>query len=515
MKKSWKKLAGSVLAGVLALSLVAGCGGGGSKSSGSSGSGKKGSINISLHQDPPKLDPMPSTAFVDRIVFQSIFDKLVDLDAKGNIIPMLAEKWEISPDGLTYTFHLKKGVKFHDGTDFNAEAVKFTLERNKQKGSSRRSELSFVKEVTVKDPLTVVLTLSKPYAPLLSQLTDRAGMIVSPTAVKKDGDKFINHPIGTGPYKFKERKKGAQIVLEKNKDYWKKDAAKADTLVFKIMNDANVALLNLKSGQLDMTNRFPLNEVNNFKSDKKISVINEAGPGFKGYVLNTKDPLFQDKRVRQAIDKLIDREAIVKVAMFGVGTPARSPLSPTSWAYDAALDKPTAPDVEGAKKLLAAAGKGNGFKFTMLTDNDPLSAQVCQLVQKQLKAANITMEIQKQDFGTLLDRTKKGDFQGSMTGWSGRTDPDGNLYNWFYTGAPNNYMKYDNAKVDELLDQGRMVTDQNKRKEIYKQLMTILLDDMPYVVLYHENNVFGLSKAITGFTPIPDGMIRTVGMEKK
>ena len=458
---------------------------------------------------------MLSTAFVDRIVFQSVFDKLVDLDAKGNIVPMLAEKWEISPDGLTYTFHLKKGVKFHDGTDFNAEAVKFTLERNKQKGSSRRGDLSFVKEIAVKDPQTVVLTLSKPYAPLLSQLTDRAGMIVSPAAAKKAGDKFLNNPVGTGPYKFKERKKGAQIVLEKNKDYWKKGSPKADTLVFKIMNDANVALLNLKSGQLDMTNRFPLNEVNNFKSDKKIGVINEAGPGFKGYMLNLKDPLFQDKRVRQALDKLIDREALVKVALFGVGTPARSVLSPTSWAYDAALDKPTAPDVEGAKKLLAAAGKADGFTFTLMTDQDPVSAQIAQLVQKQLKVANITMNIQKQDFGTLLDRSERGDFQMSMIGWSGRTDPDGNMYSWYYTGAYNNYMKYSNPKVDELLDQGRMLTDQNQRKQVYKQIMTIVGDDLPYLVLYHENNVFGLSKAINGFTAIPDGMIRTVDMEKK
>ena len=506
----WKKAAAVILPGILLMGMLSGCGKGSQNSSSA-----KNSITISLHQDPPKLDPMLSTAFVDRIVFQSLYDKLVDLDSKGNIIPMLAEKWEISPDGKTYTFHLKKGVKFHDGTEFNAEAVKFNLDRDRQKNSNRKGELSAVAEVKVVDPLTVQIVLSKPYAPLLSQLTDRAGMMVSPAAVKKDGDKFQNNPVGTGPYKFQERKKGNQLVLVKNPDYWKKGYPKTEKLIFKIMTDSNVALVNLKSGQVDMTNRFPLNEVSKYASDSKIGIVDQPGPGFKGVMFNLKDPAFQDKRVRQAINKVIDREAIVKVALFGVGTPGRSALSPTSWAYDAESDKPQAVDVEGAKKLLAAAGKENGFSFTILTDSDPVSQQACQLIQKQLKAINIDMKIQKQDFGTLLDRTQKGDFQMAYMGWSGRTDPDGNFYSWVYSEGTDNFMKYSDPEMDQLLEEGRSLTDQGARKEVYKKVMQKLNEDVPYIYLYHENNVFGLSKAVKGFTPVPDGMIRTLDMTKE
>lgn len=504
------RIVGLMLAGVVALNLFSGCGSSGKSSS----TGGKNTITISLHQDPPKLDPMLSSAFVDRIVFQSLYDKLVDLDSKGNIVPMLAEKWEISPDGLVYTFHLKKGVKFHDGTEFNADAVKFNLERDKQKSSNRKGELSAVKEIKVVDPLTVQLILSKPYAPLLSQLTDRAGMMVSPTAAKKLGDKFQTAPVGTGPYKFESRSKGNQLVLVKNKDYWKADTPKSDKIVFKIMTDANVALVNLKSGQVDMTNRFPLNEAGKYANDSKISVINQPGPGFKGLMLNMKDPAFQDKRVRQALEKAIDREAIVKVALFGVGTPGRTALSPTSWAYDAALDKPQPADVEEAKKLLAAAGKADGLSFTIQTDSDPISQQVCQLLQKQFKAINVDMKIQKQDFGTLLDRTDKGDYQMAYMGWSGRTDPDGNFYSWVYSKGTDNFMGYADPTMDQLLEEGRTVTDQGTRKGIYQKIMVQLLDDVPYIYLYHENNVFGLSKAVQGFTPVPDGMIRTADMKK-
>ena len=262
-------------------------------------------------------------------------------------------------------------MKFHDGTEFNAEAVKFNLDRDRQKNSNRKGELSAVAEVKVVDPQTVQIVLSKPYAPLLSQLTDRAGMMVSPAAVKKDGDKFQNNPVGTGPYKFQERKKGNQLVLVKNPDYWKKGYPKTEKLIFKIMTDSNVALVNLKSGQVDMTNRFPLNEVSKYASDSKIGIVNQPGPGFKGIMFNLKDPAFQDKRVRQAINKVIDREAIVKVALFGVGTPGRSALSPTSWAYDAESDKPQAAVDGKAPKAPGSCGKRKMIHYH--PDSDPVS----------------------------------------------------------------------------------------------------------------------------------------------
>ena len=495
---------------VCACLLLSGCGGKKEVAGGAGG----GTISIALHQDPPKLDPNLSTAFVERHVFQSIFDKLVDIDENGKIVPMLAEKWTISPDGLKYTFILHKDVKFHDGTAFNAEAVKFNMERYKEKNSSRRNELKEVKEIKVIDEYTVEFDLDKPFAPLLSILSDRAGMMCSPTAVKKYGDDFLNHPVGSGPYVFQAKTKGDSITLEKNKDYWVKGSPKADKIVYKIMPDANVALVNLKSGQVDFTNRFPSNETSNYKNDAKIMVSSEANPGFKGIALNTSNEKFSDVRVRQAIEKAIDREAIVKVALSGVGTPGRTALPSNNFAFDVDLDKATAPDLAKAKELMQAAGKADGFSFTILTDTDPVSQQVTQLIQKMLKEINIDMVIEKQDFGTLLDRATKGNFEAATVGWSGRVDPDQNLYDWVYTNSRMNYMRYNNPKIDELLDAGRASTDDNQRKTYYKEIMSTLLEDSPYIYLYHERDVFGISQKINEYKHCADGMIRTVDLEK-
>lgn len=494
--------------------LVSGCGGSSDKAEAPKVK-NPGHINIALHQDPPKLDPQVSSAFVERHVFQSIFDKLVDLDEKGNIVPKLAEKWEITPDGKKYTFNLRKDVKFHDGTEFDAEAVKFNVIKYKEKGSNRHNEYKNVVSVKVVDKHTVVLELDKPYAPFLSILADRAGMMRSPAAIKKLGDGFMNAPVGTGPYMFKSRIKGNSISLTKNPNYWVKGAPGAETITYKIIEDGNVALVNLKSGQVDMINRFPLNEVGNFKDNKQIQVVNEPGPGFRGFVINCTNPKLADKRVRQAMEKVMDREAIVKVALFGVGTPGRTALGPTSFAYVPELDKPTKPDIAAAKKLMAEAGMEKGFKFTMITDTDPVSQQVAQMVQKMLTAINIEMVIEKQDFGTVLSRARKGQFEVAAISWSGRVDPDGNIYDWMYVGAHMNYMKYNNASVNGWLDEARVVSDINVRKDLYKKIATQLLDDCPYIYLYHENNAYGISTAVKGYTSNPDGMIRTVNLVKK
>ncbi|MDR2005857.1 MAG: ABC transporter substrate-binding protein [Acidaminococcales bacterium] len=500
-----------VLAVLLLCVLTAACGGG----QGAGGQQAKwdGVINISLHQDPTKLDPSVSNAFVERHVFQSIFDKLADLNEKGVIVPMLAEKWDISPDGKKYTFYLRKNVKFHDGTDFNAAAVKFNFERNMAPSSIRRNELREVDKIVVVDNSTVEISLKNAFAPFLSILTDRAGMMVSPAAAAKLGQDFMSGPVGTGPFVFKERVKGATITLEKNKNYWVPGAPKADKIVYKIIADANVALVNLKSGQLDITNRFPFNEANNYAGDAKITVINIPSPGFRGMSINvTKAPL-SNPLARQAIEALIDREAIVKVALNGIGTPGRSPFPPGNLAYSD-LDKPGKPDLAKAKELLAKAGLGNGFSFTITTDTDPVSSQVAQMVQNMLKPAGINANLQKVDFGTMLDNATKGLDDASFINWSGREDPDQNAYDRFVTGGSTNFMKYSNPEMDKLLGASRQETDGAKRKALYDQVVALAIKDSPYIFFYHEHNIFGALKTVKGFIPVSDGMIRTINLSK-
>ncbi len=516
MSKKQGKVALSIL---LAGSLFAAVGCSSQSSGTDAGTGNNsapktgGTLSISLDADPPKLDPAFSTALVDRMVFQSIYDKLVDVNENGEVVPMLAEKWDVSPDQKSYTFTLREGVKFHDGTDFNAEAVKFSLERGMDKASNRKNELNDIEKITVADAKTIKIDLKQPFAPFLSILSDRAGMIVSPEAVKKYGDEFLNHPVGTGPFVYKERQKGSSITLEKNPNYWQKGLPYLDSVTYKIMNDANVALMNLKSGQVDITNKFPYKEIENVKNDPKISVVNEPGQGYQGIHLNTSKAPFDNKELRRAVDLMIDRDAIVKVVLSGAGSAAHSPFSKSQFAYGDS-DKVEQPNVEKAKELLKKAGKENGFSFTLKLGTSPTNQQVGQMIQNMLKPAGITVNLEKVEFGTMLEQSKTGNFEAVSLGWSGRPDPDQNIYDFATKGGSNNYAQYYNPEVDRVLKEARQEGDQAKRKAGYDAAMKILNDETPYVYLYHDHNVFGVSKSVQGFTYYPDGLIRTASISK-
>jgi peptide/nickel transport system substrate-binding protein len=226
-------------------------------------------LNIALSADPLSLDPSPSTTREDRQVQNSIYDKLFDTDKNGSYVPMLVESYEISPDGIIYTLKLKKGVKFQDGTDFNADAVKFNLDRyTTDEKSSRKSELKAIAKVDIVDPYTVKIELSKAFSPLLSVLTDRAGMMASPEAVKKYGDDYLNHPVGSGPYIFVEQVKGDHVALKKNENYWNGQVL-LDEVNFKVFTNGTASVQSLKSGQLDFLSSVPTKEIPDVKSDSK------------------------------------------------------------------------------------------------------------------------------------------------------------------------------------------------------------------------------------------------------
>ncbi len=516
-----KKIKLPLVAAVMALVLLfaAGCGGGGNgdqASDGTDGTPKYGgTLNIALSSDAPRLDPGFSSSVYDRYVFQSIFDKLVDIDSNNEIVPMLAEKWDVSDDGLTYTFYLRKGVKFHDGTDFDAEAVKFNFERNMDPASPRKGELGAVKAVSVVDSHTVQVELKEPFAPFLSILTDRAGMMVSPKAAKELGENFANNPVGTGPFKFDSQIKGNTITLVKNEDYWQEGLPYLDSVVFKIITDTNVVATNLKSGQVDISDwRFPSKEIKNFESDPNFTVVNEASQNYNGFYLNVTKPPFDNKYARQALDVLIDRDALVDLIKDGAAVPAHSYFSPGNLAHGDS-DIPPEPSLEKAKELLAKAGMPDGFTFTYKTAATPEQQRIAEMLQSMFKPAGITMNIEKLEFGTLLDQAIKGDFQAAALGWSGRPDPDQNIYDDVVTGGSLNYSRYSNPEVDKLLNEARRELDPEKRKAIYDEVMEILVDELPYIFTYHENNVICHSNKVHGFSYVSDGLIRTAKMWKE
>ncbi|MFL5804402.1 MAG: ABC transporter substrate-binding protein [Roseiflexaceae bacterium] len=499
---------------VLVLSACGSAPGGAPAQPAASGAKGNATITISLNADPPSLDPAFSSALVDRQVHNSLYDKLLDLDKDGKFVPMLATEWKASDDGLAYTFTLREGIKFHDGTNLDAEAVKFNLERYMtDPKSTRRNELGAVASVEVVDAKTLKVTLKERFAPFLSVLTDRSGMIVSPKSVQDQSGDIRNQPVGSGPFKYDSRIKGDTITLIRNEEYWQPGLPKAAKVVYKILTDPNIQLVNLRSGQIDVTDGLPAQEVPNLQNDKNFVVVNASGFGYQGIWINTTAAPLDNKQVRQAIDILMDRDQIVKVLFNGTATAGNSPFSSTNLAFGDS-DKYSPPNLEQAKQLLAQSGTPNP-SFTLKVGTSAIQAQFAQLVQNFLKPAGIDMQIEKVEFGTLLDQMTKGNYQAAFLGWSGRPDPDQNIYDFFVTGGAQNNSAFSNPQVDEQLKAARQESDPAKRKASYDQVMQTLHDQVPYVFLYHANVVLGMSSKISGYTFVPDGIIRTVAFDKQ
>ena len=318
-------------------------------------------LRIGLAEDPDMLDPTLGRTYVGRIVFAAFCDKLFDIDEKLNIVPQLALSHETSADGKEMTIKLRPGVKFHDGEPFDAEAAKFSLERHLTFPTSfRKPELATVDHVDVVDPLTIKLVLKTPFSPLIAQLTDRAGMMVSPKAAKAEGDKFGLHPVCAGPYKFVERVQQDRIVFEKFADYWNKDNVFIDKVVFLPIVDATVRLANLKSGGLDLIERVLATDIKDVRADSETQAVDRAELGYLGLTINiandkNKGPLSQSEKVRQALDLSIDREAINQVVFNGEFTPGNQWVSPEHPYYQKAFPV-RGRDIAKAKALLKEAG---------------------------------------------------------------------------------------------------------------------------------------------------------------
>lgn len=473
----------------------------------------KTTITVGLDADPPNLDPVFSSALVDRQVLNQIYDKLVDIDKDLKVVPMLATSWSVEGNGTVYVFKLRQGVKFHDGTDFDAEAVKFNLERAlTAEGSRRKGELAPVKEVQVMDKYTVRVMLKEPFSPFLYVLSDRAGMMVSPTAAKRYGQELANNPVGTGPFRFVERRRQDRIVLQKNEGYWRKGYPKIDELVYRPFPDDDVRVANLLSGAVTVITPVAPKDLARVRSDSNLSLYAFPGLGFQGVWLNVTRPPFNNKALRQAFAATIDREVIDRVVFLGTATPANGPFPPGSPAYDPTIPIPKR-DIALAKRKLQEAGFPNGFTFTLLTAPGPLLTQLAQVYQSMAAEAGIRIQIQQVEFGTLLDRTDRKDYEAALLGWSGRPDPDGNIYDFMRCGGPLNNAGYCNPKVDALLNRARATRVMEVRRSLYSDALKVTLDDVPYVYVYHPQVLIGASKRLVGLPLVPDGILRFAGAE--
>ncbi|WP_428641549.1 ABC transporter substrate-binding protein [Roseibium sp.] len=470
-------------------------------------------LRIGLQDDADVLDPDQSRTFVGRIVYTSLCDKLVDITPDLKIIPQLATGWNWSDDGKVLTMDLREGVTFHDGTPFDAEAVKANIERSKTLPESRRkSEVKSVESVEVSGPLQVKITLTAPDATLLAQFADRAGMMISPTAAEAAGADFGANPVCSGPFKFVERVQQDRIVLGKFDKYWNKDAIHFDTVTFLPIPDTTVRLANLRSGDIDMLERLAATDVASVKGDANLGYAEAVSLGYQGITVNINNtekgdnPFGNDPRIRQAFSLSLDRDAINQVVFEGAFAPGNQPFPPTSPWYDKDYPVP-ARDVEKAKALLKEAGY-DSLDVEVQVTNNPVQTQMMQVVQAMAAEAGFNVKLKSMEFASLLADQSAGNYQGSQVGWSGRVDPDGNIHQFMTCKGGINDSKYCNAEVDALLDAARQSTDPEVRKAKYDAARDILINDLPIVYLYHPTWIWALSGKLDGFTPYPDGMIR-------
>src|SRR6267378_3158983 len=479
-----------------------------------------GSITFALENDVSNLDPMLSSLFVDRNLHYAMYDSLVRVTPKGEIIPWLAEKWETSTDGKSVTFTLRTDVKFHDGTTFDAESVKWNIERYKTTtGSQRTGDLSSIDTVTVVDAKTVKFNLKAAFAPLLGALVDRAGMMVSKAVVQAMGADFTLKPFkaGTGPFILTEVVKSDHYTFEKNPNWWGKDVDGSklpylDKIIARPIVDSDVRLTNLRTGNVQVINGPAGKDVPAIKADTSLNYQDVGSFSWDSLIPNeTAGFIFNEKRYVKAVAMAIDRDELLqKGPAQGVGLAGWGPISPAHFAFDPNFKPWPKADPDGAKKLVAEVGKGP-LKFELLVQSGSAATlQQAQLIQSQLAKADIVADIKTQLFNDIVTLQQAKKHTGmTNVGWSGRLDPDGNTYDFVVAGKPNNDSGYTNAKVDDLMNQQRAESDPAKRKALLQQAQQIYVVDDPARVWLG----FGVSPIVTvknllGFTAYPDRIPR-------
>jgi len=483
--------------------------------------GAQTTLRIGLTEDPDILDPTLARTYVGRIVFAAFCDKLFDIDEKLNVVPQLALGYDTAPDGLSVTIKLRPGVKFHDGEKLDADAAKFSLERHMtMSGSFRKPELAAVDHIDVVDPLTIKLALKTPFAPLIAQLTDRAGMMVSPKAAKEAADKFGLHPVCAGPYKFVERVPQDRIVGEKFADYWNKDNVHIDRIFYLPITEDTVRLANLKSGSLELIERALATDIKEIRADPKLKLATALGLGYMGIDLNigngerAKNPLGSSVKARQALDLAIDREALNQVVFNGEFVPGNQWVSPENSYYQHAFPVRKR-DVAKAKALLKEAGVTTPFDVDFMVPKGAEPQAVAEVIQAMAGEIGINMKIRVTEFATSLKQAEAGEYDAYLLAWSGRSDPDGNAYSFYKCKAPLNYAGTCNADVDTLLDQSRVPSDMAQRKAIYEKLTKNLLDNEAILYLYHPRVLIAHTTRLEGYRQLPDGLVRVVGLTLK
>jgi peptide/nickel transport system substrate-binding protein len=528
MKTQW--LLARTTAVLLAASIVvAGCGGGGKPAPVGQDAGgvpkQGGTLTLGRPTDAISLDPQKATTAPEVWVYGNLIEPLVTLDEKMQVQPALAETWE-RIDDKTMRFHLRKGVKFHDGTPFNAEAVKFTIERviNPKSPARGRSWLGPVNGANVIDENTVDITTSTPYGPLLNHLTMVFVVgIVSPTAVQKYGDDFGRNPVGTGPFKFKEWKANDHITLTRNDEYWGQKAY-LDQVIFKVIPEEGARMIAYERGDVDFLLHPAPAEIGRLKADKQNTVVETPGLRIVYIGLNTATAPTNDLKVRQAISHIIDVKQINDFVVEKAMLPAQGVMTPTVFGYkDVGLQEKYKFDLNLASDLLKQAGFIKGADSIWQKDGKPLELsfwfsqgrdlkdkEISEAVQAQLTQFGVKVKVNFREWASHLTALSKEapTFNLFTMGWVTMTgDGDFALYASFHSSnippAGTQYSRYKNPQVDTLLDQARTSLDPATRKAAYEQAQDLIVNDVVWVPIYQSQEIHTFKSFVKGYVGHP------------
>jgi peptide/nickel transport system substrate-binding protein len=477
-----------------------------------------GQVALSAFEDADTLDPTFSGTAGTRIVLTNLCQKLFDIDDSGAIVPQLAAEAP-AVDGLNMTIKLREGVKFNDGTPFDAAAVVKTLERHRTHPESKRAgELSSIASVSAADPTTVKITLSKPDASLLGALSDRAGMILSPAKLDELGDDFTKFPVCVGPFKFVERVVGDHTTLERSTDYYDAEHVYLDKIIVRPIADETIRSANLRSGDLQLVDRLATTDVAAFKTDPKFVVVDRTSNAYSSLNVNianangmdgkpgpVPDPLSDDK-LREAFDLSLDRDQINQIVYTGLQLSGCGPLTPASAFY---VD-PGCPqrDIERAKALVSESGVKTPIHVGLNMQATPVNTRLGELIQTEAAEAGFEIELIPLDNATAFQNQLDGKFDLSLGRWSGRVDPDGNIYRFHHTNGSDNYARVSDPKIDELLDRARTEFDFATRKATYAEVVKLLIARRNVITFQHEVLYSAHAADLQGFELFADGMPR-------
>jgi peptide/nickel transport system substrate-binding protein len=479
--------------------VLSACGGGGESvdtGGGGGGGGEGGTLVAAVSAEPDQFDPHVTTAYPSFQVLENVYDTLVVPNAEDlTMEPSLAESWETSEDGLTWTFTLREGVTFHDGSEFDSADVVYSYNRIIDEELSNAFRFQNVASVAADGPRSVVITLTQPTPNLLERIGSFKGMAILPEGAADQVD-LTTEAVGTGPFQL-ESSDASSTVLTAYEDYWG-GTPSIGGVEFRYITEPAAALTALQNGEVQWTDNIPPQQIESLQGDDTLELQTTPSVDYWYMSMNYARPPFDNRDVRRAISFAIDREAVAEAAWFGAAQPNQTAIPEDSFFHNDYA--PFERDPEQARQLLQQAGVQTPLRMgLMVTDEFPETVTAAQVIASQLGEIGIEVSIETLDFATWLDRQGQGDFDAFMLGWLGNLDPAAYYQEQHQTNGPNNYQKYSNPQVDQLLQQGASETDEEARKQAYDQAAQLIVDDVSYLYLYNPDVVQAWAPGLSGY----------------